>query len=235
MTVFTHLHNIKSQTVKIQKEDKRLLLWAVTCRAHTQILYQVCFAEKQKKCRHSELMFPSKISLRTAQVFERQTPLCSFQNLLIYSAISHAKYLVKSIVVERCSNKKQDIIINHLQFVRIWTDPGQWINFCVYWRHDSPHTMRRSHRGWDFTDIVFRYKQRNIITNIKWNCSTLSPTELPIMMFLMASGVHYVTVSVLTLCRLSAVAPPCILIDVNPSLHVCSMIYGYNNPKRGLS
>lgn len=184
-------------------------------------------------------MFPSKISLRTAQAFERQTPLCSFQNLLIYSAISHAKYLVKSIVVERCLNKKQDIIINHLQFVRIWTDPGQWIHFYVYWRHDSPHTMQRSHREWenkpDFTDIVFRHKQRNIITNIKWNCSTYSPTELPIMMFLMASGVHYVTVSVLMLCRLSAVAPPCILADVNPSLHVCSMIYGYNNPKRGLS
>lgn len=59
-------------------------------------------------------------------------------------------------------------------------------------------------------------------------------TDLTIMMLLMASGVHYVTVSVLMLCRLSAVAPPRSLCYANPSLHVCSMIYGHNNPKRGL-
>lgn len=60
-------------------------------------------------------------------------------------------------------------------------------------------------------------------------------TDLSVMMFLMASGVHYVTIRVLMLCRLSAAAPPCSLCYVNPSQHVCSMIYGYNNQKRGLS
>lgn len=84
----------------------------------------------------------------------------------------------------------------------------------------------------------FGYEQRNIITNIMWNCCTCNSkllTNLTTIMFLMASGVHNVTLSVLILCRLSAVVPPHGLCYVNPSIHVCPMIYGHNNPKRGLS